>query len=511
MLQLKELEKYDTITIQCHDNPDGDAIGSGFGLYSYFKYIGKKVRLIYSGRNQIHKANLILMVEELDIPIEYVDMKETDRHIEGLLITVDCQYGAGNVTKLDADAVAIIDHHQIEITNCPMSRIEPFYDSCSTLVWKMLNEGGYQITNVRVGTALYYGLYTDSNQLTEVFNPNDMDMRDEILYDPSVILKLKQSNLSLQELEIAGIALLRSIYNADYHYAVVKTKPCDPNLLGLISDFLIQVAEIHSCVVYNEQDDGYKLSVRSCNKEVHANELVAYLTDKIGSGGGHTDKAGGFVNRKLYEAKHPTLNTQSFFGSRMAQFFDHNAVIYAATYEPELSGMHEFKHKVISLGYVNPIDIFPVGTPITIRSMDGDLNLIIDGNQYIMIGLHGEVYLRTKEEFGRWNRIRAGKMPKLKELSYRPIVKNNLDNSVVELLPYAGKCESIGDIEVYAKKLTKTVKIFPVGNDVQYQLGRPGDYLCIRKDDMQDIFIVEKSLFTKVYQRITAKKKADAR
>ena len=61
MLQLKDLEKYDSITIQCHDNPDGDAIASGYGLYSYFKFKEKTVRLIYSGRNRIHKANLQLV------------------------------------------------------------------------------------------------------------------------------------------------------------------------------------------------------------------------------------------------------------------------------------------------------------------------------------------------------------------------------------------------------------------------------------------------------------------
>ena len=138
MLQLKDLEKYDSITIQCHDNPDGDAIASGYGLYSYFKFKEKTVRLIYSGRNRIHKANLLLMVEDLDIPIKYVE--GSSKPIEGLLITVDCQYGAGNVTRLEADAIAIIDHHQIEVKDYPMSRIEPAYDSCSTLVWKMLGE-----------------------------------------------------------------------------------------------------------------------------------------------------------------------------------------------------------------------------------------------------------------------------------------------------------------------------------------------------------------------------------
>ena len=50
-MHLIELEKYDTITIQAHDNPDADAIASGFALYTYFKKKGKKVSFIYSGSN----------------------------------------------------------------------------------------------------------------------------------------------------------------------------------------------------------------------------------------------------------------------------------------------------------------------------------------------------------------------------------------------------------------------------------------------------------------------------
>lgn len=35
-MMLEELLGYDRITIQCHDNPDADAIASGFGLYCFF-------------------------------------------------------------------------------------------------------------------------------------------------------------------------------------------------------------------------------------------------------------------------------------------------------------------------------------------------------------------------------------------------------------------------------------------------------------------------------------------
>ena len=83
-MMLEEITKYKKVTIQCHDNPDADAIASGFALYTYLKEAGIDVTLMYSGKMKIQKDNLKIMVEELDIPIEYrEDHKEM---IEGLLI-----------------------------------------------------------------------------------------------------------------------------------------------------------------------------------------------------------------------------------------------------------------------------------------------------------------------------------------------------------------------------------------------------------------------------------------
>ena len=36
-MMLDELLGYDHVTIQCHDNPDADAIASGYGLYCFFR------------------------------------------------------------------------------------------------------------------------------------------------------------------------------------------------------------------------------------------------------------------------------------------------------------------------------------------------------------------------------------------------------------------------------------------------------------------------------------------
>ena len=196
-MKLSDLLVYNEIWIQCHDNPDPDAIGSGFALYVYYRSMGKYVRLFYSGKNRISKNNLLIMTEMLDIPLEYISPEEAAlSEAPGLLLTVDCQYGSGNVTRIKAKNIATIDHHPMESGIGDNLRICPGLGSCATLVWKMLCEEKYPVnTDRKMGTALYYGLYTDTNQFSELFGAEDLDMRDALVIDSHIMQKLRKSGL----------------------------------------------------------------------------------------------------------------------------------------------------------------------------------------------------------------------------------------------------------------------------------------------------------------------------
>lgn len=488
--------------IQCHDNPDGDALASGYGLYCYFRDRGKDTRLVYSGRNQIQKTNLTLMVDRLNIPIEYIEPPA--KFQKGLLITVDCQYGAGNVTTIPAEHVAIIDHHQVEIEDIALTRIEPGLGSCSTLVWEMLREEKYQLQdNVQLGTALYYGLYSDTNQFAEIYHPRDMDMRDSLVYQKSLITLFRNSNLSLKELEIAGIAMIRHIFNDDYHYAIIHSQPCDPNILGLISDLLIQVDEVRTCVVYTEVQEGFKLSVRSCVKEVQASELAAFLCEKIGSGGGHLEKAGGLISKGLYEEFYPTLHSEAYLSQKMNEYFDFCDIIYAGEYEAEPEEMQLYRSRLLPIGYVQSTELLPQGTPVTVRTLEGDVDLTVDMELYIMIGVRGEVYTTGREEFEKSYRVLEQKFCPEEGLlheKYRPTVRNQLNGETMLLLEHAGVCEAIDEEFVYARRLDRRVKVFTLRDEEKYMLGRPGDYLAVRGDDRKDVSVVEADVFAKMFQ-----------
>ena len=170
---LTDLNKYSQIVIQAHNDPDADAVGSGYALYRYFQSLGKDVRLVYGGRNPVGKSNMKLMISELEIPIEYIQDLEPPE----LLLTVDCQYGEGNVQKFPAKNVAMIDHHSTRRESDGSCEIRSQLVSCATFCYSMLKAAGFDMnSDVRIATALYYGLYMDSSQLSEINHPLDRDM-----------------------------------------------------------------------------------------------------------------------------------------------------------------------------------------------------------------------------------------------------------------------------------------------------------------------------------------------
>lgn len=500
-MNLSQLEPFHHIVIQCHDNPDADALASGFALYSYFKEKGKQVRFLYSGRFQIQKSNLVLMKEAFSIPIEYAENPE-GFSVPELLIMVDCQYGTGNVTKFPGKCIAVIDHHQREM---PTVEEESFidirsnYGSCSTIVWQLLLEAGFDV-NERplLATALYYGLYMDTGQLGDVYYPVDKDMRDELFVDKGMMNRLKNSNISQEELKIAGEALIHNRFKHDLNFSIVKVRPCDPNILGIISDFVLQTDVVDTCIIYCPIGDGYKLSFRSCDKEIKASDMAAFFTKGIGSGGGHGQKAGGYISGKLYKEQHKELEPEQFFYEKMKEYVNSYQVIYAKDYQIETDHMVRYKKKKLPLGYVMLTDVYPVGTPIIVRTLEGDLEIQVQEDIYLMIGIQGEVYPIKKEKFLKSYQIID--CPYNMETEYIPSVHNQVKGTSEKVVKFAKSCVPAGETIIFARPLLSKVKIFTAWDNTNYMLGKEGDYIAVRCDDLHDIYVIEQNIFSRTYE-----------
>ena len=510
MFDLSKLLTYDHVIIQCHDNPDPDAIASAFALYKFLTKQEKNVQIVYSGSSEIQKTNLLLMAVELKIPLKFIKRDDnspvfTDNE-KNILVMVDCQYGAGNVKKLVAKEVAIIDHHVKEVPEPPLSDIRPFLGSCSTLMWCLLCDAGFDFKNhLDVGTALYYGLYTDTNNLSEIMHPLDKDLRDSIKYDSGLIKKLKNSNLSIIDLTIAANTLNNRRICENNNSAIFEAEPCDPNILGFTSDLALQVDNIDVCIVFCRVNGGLKLSVRSCVREVMANELVEKICQGIGSGGGHNNKAGGFISMDMLD-KHSAANPTNFLTERLIKYFDEYDHVYCGRLEIDVNKLEKFRKKAIPIGFVRSIDIFPVGTELIIRTLEGDTYVTADPDVYIMVGIYQEVwpikrkkfeasYHESDSPYKQDEQFKSGNQ-------YEPTVKDRISGEAVSLLPFVRSCIPTGENIVCVKKLERRTKVFTTWNLDGYMFGDISDYLAIRLDDINDAYLIEKSIFNKTYTSI---------
>ena len=492
-MKLSELLKYDDIVIQCHDNPDADALSSGYALYWYLKKMGKYPVFIYRGSNEINKSNLLLMIKCLNVPVSYEP--DFDR-VPELLVTVDCQYGQRNVTTTPAKNLAVIDHHQILVSLPELSEVRSNMGSCATIIWDMIREEGLSVDgDILLSTALYYGLYTDTNKLSEVSHPLDRDMRDSLRINKSLITEMSNSNISLDELKIAGKAILDYVYCLKLKYLLIKADKCDPIILSVIGDFSMQTTGVEVCISYFVTPQEIKFSIRSCVKEVHANELASYLAKDIGGGGGHLTKAGGAISTDKLRSLYPDDDRDSEelireeFQKRLDSYYEMYKIIYAKDTVLDTSDMKLYEKLPQTLGYVKLTDIFPVNTLVEVRTLEGDINIRLEEDMYLMIGIEGEIYPITKVD-----------APYEMTFEYAPQITDALTGVRKGVLDYAKTVVSTGTSRIYAKPLDSYVKLFTAWDEEKYYSGAPGDYIAVRDDDPHDIYVINGRLFDRLYK-----------
>ncbi|MBR5583740.1 MAG: DHH family phosphoesterase, partial [Lachnospiraceae bacterium] len=316
---LQRFLKYSNICIQCHNNPDADAIAASFGLYRYFSGKGIKTSIVYGGPGMITKSNTLMMVEQCRIPIQYT----TENPETELLLMVDCQYGRGNVQKFEAENIAMIDHHIQMVDAKEDDLIMSHYQSCSTIVYELLKEEGYPVEDDQaLKTALLYGLYTDTASFSDLFASADMAMRAEIFSEDPLFEKLIKSNMSVAELLVVSDAMYNHYFDVERRFCVVEALKCDQTVLGIIGDMMIQVDAIYLSFAYTDAGAGYQISLRSCDDNLRADKIAAFICEGIGNGGGHKKKAGGHIQREKIKEKYGDKPVSEVIEMLLCQYID---------------------------------------------------------------------------------------------------------------------------------------------------------------------------------------------
>lgn len=307
------------IGILLHDNPDPDAIASGWALYKMIKNISpeKNCQLLYRG-DISHFSNK-LMIKLLNPPIQKLgngDIEKVKTYMKDLdtLILVDfSQFGknASYPMEFSKNIKAIFDHHDINVEDLEADFKEiKKIGSCSTIMINLLENFDIDLLSAQekpLTTALAYGIWSD----THFFKENDSYKEDIDAFnfifkniDFPLLNQLISPLLNKERLEALKSALNHSYENKGlgvYNIGVVK----DKTLFGVIGDTMLNQVGTRGVIIYglfnSPEEPYYKLvaSSRTQDKTLHATEILEEIICKTSEGfnyGGKDNAARAEIN-----------------------------------------------------------------------------------------------------------------------------------------------------------------------------------------------------------------------
>jgi nanoRNase/pAp phosphatase (c-di-AMP/oligoRNAs hydrolase) len=290
------LSDYRDVLIVAHDNPDPDAIATGWGVATLIEEkLGIRPRLV--GGGGIVRAENRHMLELLQPPIELVDEIHPDREIAAVL--VDCGLGTTNhlVTRAGVHPVAVIDHHLTGSTReLPFRDVRPEMAASATIAASYLREQGIEPAE-KLATAMLYAIQTETRGSETHYSRLD---RIIVLWlteraDPSILAEIENAPLARSYFGDLSLALQSTFLYDEAAFCLLPRASC-PEIVGEVADLLIRCRDIKTVFCGAAIDCDLLISARTDRDyQKNAALLLQAALEGLGGGGGHQHRAGGKI------------------------------------------------------------------------------------------------------------------------------------------------------------------------------------------------------------------------
>jgi len=283
-------EEEDVVFIQPHNYADHDAIASAFSLQALFNHYEINSKIVYD--KEIERESLKNFVKKLEIKIKHIDDCEMKEYHK--IVLVDGCKGNYNVTDLIGDEVGVIDHHRVSSPDdVEFSDIRQEYGACATIIADYFVELGVPIPK-DVATAIMIGINFDTSNLTRRVSNKDIEIYNLCYHiaDVDYVNSVLRNYIHIPDLKYYEYLLQNVKYKSRVAFCYFPAG-CSQNLLGLLSDFVLALAEIDFVVLCAKKEDVIIFSLRNENYDWNAAKMINKILKGRGSGGGHVELAGG--------------------------------------------------------------------------------------------------------------------------------------------------------------------------------------------------------------------------
>ena len=298
-IYLKE-NKGQKFGIILHDNPDPDAISSGFALKEIAKKYGIFCDILYDGKigHQENKA----FVNLLNLQIIKINSQE-DYYKYDKIAMIDCSCPSiNNSVPNDVRIAIIIDHH-------PINGIEPnaeFIDirtnvgASATILTKYLQQLDIHVSK-ELATALLYGIRTDTNDFRRNTTSEDFAAATFLhpLSDHDLLTQVETPEMSTETIDVLSEAIRNRKVTSTCLLSNVGFIR-DRDSLPQAADYLLTMEGISTTVIYGIIEDNIFISARNDDIRINIGDIMKQAFGE--NAGGHSTTGGAKISLGVFSS-----------------------------------------------------------------------------------------------------------------------------------------------------------------------------------------------------------------
>ncbi|MBI5490128.1 MAG: DHH family phosphoesterase [Deltaproteobacteria bacterium] len=281
------------LVVFLHDNPDPDAIASGWILQRVAQHLGVRSRVVYGGH--LGRAENLAMVRLLRIPLTRLTKGTFQPRAGDRFALVDTQPGsANNSFPRKWRAHIVIDHHpRRRVSAADFVDIRPGTGTCTTLLLDLARTCGLPL-DARLATAAAYAIVSETQDLKRESQREDRAALQELM--PLVRLATLGRIRHPPRPREYYLAVAQAMRNVQLgrNTCVCHVGPVPaPESVAELADFLAGMERVTWCLVTGLHAGTMVLSIRTTNARGHAHRVMRRTVGSGGTGGGHRTMAGG--------------------------------------------------------------------------------------------------------------------------------------------------------------------------------------------------------------------------
>lgn len=293
----------DRFLIACHENPEGDAIGSELALALALRKTGKTATILNS--------------DSVPETLRFLPGTDTVRHDEDgsryeVAVILDCgspeRTGRVGAELRKCPLAVNIDHHVTNGRHGDLCLIDPAAAATGVLIHRILTKMKIPI-DPSIAVHLYVSILTDTGSFRySNANPEAFEIAGEMVrrgVDPWAVSEKVYETQSRERIGLLGRVLSTLEFAGDGKIAAITTMRRDLEEFRLRKDSLEgfinyprSIAEVEVAVAFREEENGeFRVSFRSKGRVD-----VSAVASGFG-GGGHRNASGCSLQGALPEAK----------------------------------------------------------------------------------------------------------------------------------------------------------------------------------------------------------------